>query len=361
MATAKKLPSGSWRVQIYSHTESTLLPDGTSKNKRIYKSFTSDDPSPKGKRQVEKEAALWAANKELDSKSYNKTIGDMINDYCAAKSNVLSPTTINGYKSIKENMMKSISELKADRVGNDIIQQWINEISIDKSPKTVRNAHGLLVAAYDLYYPERRIRIKLPQKIKKTTYTPSDEDIKILMDHFKCDNEMLKAVCLAAFGTLRRSEICALTADDVHGCTIAVNKAMVRVSRGEWTIKTTKTVSSTREIIMPQFVIDMLPKSGKLVEVGAPDNISNRFARAIKKLKLGEIRFHDLRHYAASIMHALNVPDQYIMQRGGWASDKTLKQVYRGTINDYEQKYVDVTIKHFESMQHEMQHKNKKA
>lgn len=73
------------------------------------------------------------------------------------------------------------------------------------------------------------------------------------------------------------------------------------------------------------------------------------------------VRFHDLRHYAASIMHALNVPDQHIMQRGGWSSDKTLKQVYRGTINDFEQKYLDVTLNHFEIMQHELQHKNKKA
>ena len=207
-------------------------------------------------------------------------------------------------------------------MSNDKIQQWVNEISINRSPKTIRNAYGLLVAAYDLYYPDRRIKAKLPQKLKRVTYTPSDEDIKILMDYFKRDKEMLKAVCLAAFGTLRRSEICALTSKDVQGNTISVNKAMVRVSRGEWTVKTTKTVSSTRKVTMPQFVIGMLPQTGKLVDVGAPDNISNRFARAIKKLKLHKIRFHDLRHYAASIMHALNVPDQYIMQRGGLSSDK---------------------------------------
>lgn len=361
MPTAKKLPSGSWRVQVYSHTESKIQPDGTTKSKRIYKSFTNDDPSNKGKRQVEKEASAWAANKEFSSKSYNKTIGNMIDDYCTTKSNVLSPTTINGYLSIKQFMMGSLVDEKADRIKNDRIQQWVNEISIDHSPKTVRNAYGLLVAAYDLYYPERRIRAKLPQKVKTNTYTPSDEDIKILMAYFKQDKEMLKAVCLAAFGTLRRSEICALTVGDVRGNTISINKAMVRVAKGEWTIKTTKTTSSTREVIMPQFVIDMMPTTGKLVDVGAPDNISNRFARAIRKLKLGNIRFHDLRHYAASIMHALNVPDQYIMQRGGWSSDKTLKQVYRGTIDNYEQKYVDVTLKHFETMQHELQHENKKA
>ena len=72
------------------------------------------------------------------------------------------------------------------------------------------------------------------------------------------------AVYLAAFGTLRRSEVCALTVDDVHGNTISVNKAMVDKGGDEWIIKTTKTVSSTRKIEMPKFVIDRLPTSALL-------------------------------------------------------------------------------------------------
>ena len=44
MATAKKLPSGSWRCQVFSHFEEQIQPDGTVKKKRIYKSFTCDDP-----------------------------------------------------------------------------------------------------------------------------------------------------------------------------------------------------------------------------------------------------------------------------------------------------------------------------
>ena len=46
MPTAKKLPSGSWRCQVYSHTEESIQPDGTVKKKRIYESFTNTDPSP---------------------------------------------------------------------------------------------------------------------------------------------------------------------------------------------------------------------------------------------------------------------------------------------------------------------------
>ena len=64
MATARKLPSGSWRCQIYSHTEEYVQEDGTIKKKRIYKSFTSNLPGTKGKRDAERQAAEWAAGKE---------------------------------------------------------------------------------------------------------------------------------------------------------------------------------------------------------------------------------------------------------------------------------------------------------
>ena len=67
MATAKKLPSGSWRCQVFSHFEEQIQPDGTVKKKRIYKSFTCDDPSTRGKRKCEAEAAAWAADKEQSS------------------------------------------------------------------------------------------------------------------------------------------------------------------------------------------------------------------------------------------------------------------------------------------------------
>ncbi|MBP3296406.1 MAG: tyrosine-type recombinase/integrase, partial [Lachnospiraceae bacterium] len=57
------------------------------------------------------------------------------------------------------------------------------------------------------------------------------------------------------------------------------------------------------------------------------------FCRLRNRLGM-ECRFHDLRHYAASILHAIGVPDQYIMERGGWSTDGTLKAIYRNTLSD---------------------------
>ena len=53
MPTARKLPSGSWRCQVYSHSVPVFNSDGSialdsngePKMKRMYESFTSDDPT----------------------------------------------------------------------------------------------------------------------------------------------------------------------------------------------------------------------------------------------------------------------------------------------------------------------------
>ena len=75
MATAKKLPSGSWRCQVFSHYEIVLDKNGKpvidpktkkQKQKRIYKSFTCDDPSARGKRKAEAMAAEWAEDIDPD-------------------------------------------------------------------------------------------------------------------------------------------------------------------------------------------------------------------------------------------------------------------------------------------------------
>ena len=72
MATAKKLPSGSWRCQVFSHYEPQFAPDGSpimdpktgkQKQKRIYESFTSDDPTSRGKREAELMAAQFSLSK----------------------------------------------------------------------------------------------------------------------------------------------------------------------------------------------------------------------------------------------------------------------------------------------------------
>lgn len=348
MAKAKKLRSGSWRCLVYDFTDAD--------QKRHYKSFTADS-----KKEAEYLAAAYALTKKEKKKPANITLKEALEKYCDMKSNVLSPSTLYGYRKIGSSYMSGIIDMKLDDLNQKIIQQWVNDISRNHSPKTVQNAHGLLSAVLDVFAPDTILKTTLPQKIKPQLYVPSDDNIKELIEYVsEIDKDMELAIYLAAFGTLRRSEVCALEAADVDRKknVIQVRRAVVIDSDRQWIVKTTKTASSNRYIPMPAYVIDKFPTSGRVVNL-MPDQVSQRFIKYLKRLDIPHFRFHDLRHYAASVMHAIGIPDQYIMQRGGWSSDKTLKNIYRGTMADYEEEFNNTVLNHFEAMQHEMQHKKR--
>ncbi len=356
---AKKLPSGSWRVQVFSHYEYIQQKDGSIKKKRIYESFTCTDPSNRGKREAERLAAEYAANKERISRT-DYTLKEAMEKYIASKENILSTTTIRGYNTLLKNAYPEILQKRIRKLTAEDIQKWANAYSLNHSPKSVANAHGFISAVLSVYEPSFKLSTKLPEKEYHELYVPSDEDIKKLLKYIE-GTELEKAVLLAAFGTLRRGEICALTDKDIDGDVITINKSMVRSKDGGMTIKSPKTLSSNRSVEYPHFVIEKLKGvEGRLVKMH-PEDISKNFGKILKQAGVPSFRFHDLRHYSASIMHAIGIPDQYIMARGGWKTDKVLKAVYRNVIADEEKKFTEKINSHFDSMQHEIQHESKKV
>lgn len=245
--------------------------------------------------------------------------------------------------------------MRLDTIQQKDLQKWVNEFSIGHSPKTVKNAYGLLNAALTLFVPETCFHVTLPASNRTELYTPSDKDISILLEHIK-GTELEIAVLLGAFGAMRRGEICGITDRDIRGNTISINKSIVRSADGGMITKSPKTESSVRTVVMPDFVIQRISGiEGRIVKMH-PEDISKRFAVTIRELGLPHFRFHDLRHYSASIMHAIGIPDQYIMKRGGWKTDAVLKSVYRNAIDDEDKKFTQKINEHFQSMQHEMQH-----
>ena len=240
------------------------------------------------------------------------------------------------------------------------IQEWANSYSVNHSPKSVASAHGFISVVLSVYEPSLRLNTKLPEKKNKALYVPSDKDIEKLLKHIE-GTGLEKAVLLAAFGTLRRGEICALTDKDIHGDTITINKSVVRSDKGGMITKAPKTLSSNREVEYPHFVIEKFSGIHRKLVSMHPEDISKNFGKILKEAGLPPFRFHDLRHYSASIMHAIGIPDQYIMARGGWKTDTVLKAVYRNVINDEQKKFTDKINSHFTTMQHEMQHEKEKT
>ncbi len=302
------------------------LPSGSYRIRKIYKGKTYaivTDYKP-----TQKEALKLLAG-ELDKEKSNglrMSFSEAANKYIDVKSNVLSPSTINGYRGTLRNLSDQFGNMNINDISTSDIQKEINDYSTGRSPKTVRNAHGFISAVLGMFRPELNIYTTLPQKQKKDEYIPSDDDVKRILKRAKGTIYEIPLL-LATFG-LRRSEICALTPEDLNGNKLTINKALVVNENGNFVTKSTKTTAGTRELFISDYLAELIRKNGKIYDK-SPNQIYENLCKYQEELGIPHFRLHALRHYYASMSHSLGIPDSYIMQAGGWKSDNTLKSVYR--------------------------------
>lgn len=312
----EKLPSGSYRIRkMYKGQMYTVTFD----------------------RKPTQKEAMQAMAKELDKvqeKRTSMTFRDAAEEYIESKRNVLSPATIRGYKSYMGSLSKKLMRKNVHDVTALDVQSEINHLSKEHSPKTVRNYHGFISAVLGAFYPSLKIYTTLPQKVKNEPYIPSGEDIRRV---FECaaGTEFEVPIMLACYG-MRRSEICALQPEDIDGDIVHISKAMVQNENKEWIIKTTKTTASNRDIIIPMELADKIRRQGYVYK-GHPNSITQFLERTERKLGIPDFSIHKLRHYFASKMSSLGIPDADIMRMGGWETDHVMKSVYRHSMMEKEE------------------------
>ncbi len=401
MAKAKKLPSGQWRTLVFSHFEKVLLPDGSSKDKRVYESFTADT-----KKESEYLAAEFALTRKKVSIS-SSTLNECIDKYIDLYSATLSPTTVAGYRTIQKYAFKDILDLPIRKIDNEVLQAAINQEcnrpSISTrckgkpiSAKTVNNEFGLISTVLTKYNKSLVIDVRLPESSATVHELSTPDQIFNIVK----GTEIELPVLLAMWLSFTMSEIKGLTkSGSVKGNMIYIDQVTVTVGGKEIDKSIAKNKHRNRVLIIPDYVMTLINKvDGDRLVPASGKAISNRFTRLITKNGLPHMSFHDLRHVNASVLSVLHVPDKYIMERGGWSSDKVMKGTYMQTfkperiavdnkVDEYfnevllgkhdavlEKKYncwlylFDRTdssesreeFKNFMEMQHEMQHEIKK-
>lgn len=326
MAKAKKLPSGSWRIRLY---------DGMENGKARYVSLTADT-----KKAVELMAAEYNLRKmrTVTGDPDDLTFDQAAQRYINSKDIVLSPNTITGYHVIMRNYLDLLRSKGIHSITNEDIQNQINVLSRDHSPKTVKNASGFISSVMKMYRKDFSMNIKIPAKEKIEVHIPNDDDIKKLLTAAE-GTDVEIAIMLAAFGSLRRSEIAALMEDCVYQDHISIRRTFARTHDNQYVIKNhPKSYAGFRDVYLPEEVMtklkDRFKDHPKVPLFPNPDSLSGKYRRLVQKADIEHITFHALRHYFATFLHASGVPDQYIAKIGGWEDVSTLQRIYQHTTKE---------------------------
>lgn len=336
MATAKKLPSGNYRVRVYDN-----------KLKKT-QSFTAPT-----KKEAEKMASDWLNNNRA-VKECRITVEKAIQSYIDNRKNILSPASIDRYqRTLNIQISSEFKYLIIKNITEEDLIAEVNRLAEKYSPKTVKSVYGLIVSVCkqyrrDLFYDD----VQLPKVFKKKKVYPTAEEI---MTHFKGDRMELEVLLALCYG-LRKEEIRGLKKSDFRNGTMTINR--VKLDAGKETVvkeNSAKTISSIRQIYnVHQEILDLIEERS----LENDDFICNmsghaiymHFRREMEKIGYGDITFHDLRHINASIMLALGVPDKYAMERCGWSTNDTLKNIYQSTINSERIKFDKVIDGYFSNI-----------
>lgn len=253
-----------------------------------------------------------------------RTLGECIDKYIDDRRGVLSPSTIRGYTQIRQNrfvaaMGKPIATLTD-------WQRIISQEAETVSAKTLKNAWGLIHTVL----MENGVQVKpvtLPQVVRAERPWLDFQQIRTFLDAARGESGELAAIL--ALHSLRRSELCAVTVDDVTDTTITVAGAVVYDANGQITRKdTNKNVSSRRVVpIMISRLQELLPPSGVLV-TETPNSVGRQINRICDRAGLPQVGVHGLRHSFASLAYHLGMSERETMELGGWSDASTIHRIY---------------------------------
>lgn len=266
--------------------------------------------------------------KRLEAAGEKPTLRVAIDNYINTRSNVLSPSTIRGYRIIQRSRFQSVMDARIDHVYS--WQVVVNNEAKLCSAKTLKNAF-LFVRSVLKENGIDTGKVQLPQVlITPREFLDPDQINVFLQAVYGKECEM---AALLALHSLRRSELLALEKSnvDLEQGTITVRGAVVPDENNNYIKKkTNKNASSARVIPI------MIPRLSELVE-SAPDgqlvtsyanNVGRSINYACKSANLPEIGVHGLRHSFASLAYHLGLSEKETMEIGGWADHTTMHKIY---------------------------------
>ena len=255
---------------------------------------------------------------------------------------------------IETNLRLHVYPYLGDRPLSSITPQdvrvWLNKLSVgdlEADPKvrpiaasTIATIHGVVSGIFRCAIRDRRVAMnpceatRLPKPERKLVVPPTPETVAAIIEQ---SPEQYRAMFVLAAGSgMRNGEILGLTRDriDFLRRTVSVDRQLVTVAGRAPFLAPPKTPASVRVIPLPQVVIDALSLHVKNHGIGEQDFMftlngkpigRSQFGRFIWRPLVAEVgvsglRFHELRHFYASLLIRYGESVKVVQTRLGHAN-----------------------------------------
>jgi integrase len=331
---------------------SLSLPDGT--RKVFY-----------GKKQSEVVAKLDEAANDLRHGMLvvgsNTTVQEYLENWLenVHKPTIRLSTYLNYGKLLKNYLVPGLGKVTLHKLTPQQVQAFYSQkISDGLAPKTVNNIHGVLHKALDNavkwnILPRNVCDAVTPPRIpRKEQKVLTKQQAHTLLEEVRAHR--LEALLTLAITTgMREGELLALHWQDIHfeDRTLQVKRAVSYLKGYGYVESEPKTAKGRRMISLPAFVVDVLlrhhaQQQDQRREVGdawidkdlvftnaqgyyySSSTLRKVFRRFLVSIGLPHMRFHDLRHSAATILLALKVHPKVVQEILGHSQITMTLDVY---------------------------------
>ncbi len=312
----------------------------------------------------------------MTSRGAKLTLEDHLNEWLATKSTIVRPNTDRQYRQIARDYIlpklgsKRLQELKSDR-----IQKLYNQhIEAGASPRTVQLVHAVLRGSLNHAVRQGLIgqnptNAVIPPKASPKEKTVLDENQiqAILIVAQEEQPAFFPLYQLALTTGMRQGELLGLSWDDLdwNRGTLIVKHQLQRIKGKGLCLTPPKTKAGHRTIKIGNTTIAMLSEhqrtqfktmtcrdpdwadknlvfaqdNGKPI---GPRKIQKAFKRILATAGLPAIRFHDLRHTAATHMIIKGVDIPTVSRRLGHTKASTTLDIYAHTVPGLQDKAADI-------------------
>lgn len=277
----------------------------------------------------------------------------------AYKVSVRTSTYRNSCIIVHKHLIPGLGHIKLQKLTAQQVQSfYAKKLKGGTAASRIKNIHGTLHTALE---HARRIKlismnvcsdVEVPRQVKQEKQPLTPEQARFLLQ--KVREHRLEGLLTLALATgMREGELLGL-----HWSDVDLDKGTLRVARtltyinGHGSVESEpKTAKSKRNIVLPQFVVETLRRHRmsqleRRLAAGAawidrdlvfPDDdgdfviaqtLLRRFYKLLQEIGLPRIRFHDLRHSAATLLLSMGVPAKVVQELLGHSTISITMDVY---------------------------------